>query len=468
MLKYMALISLSLLLLVSYLPLLWALLQVGQRWRRGRAESASPLATAPTAPLACPACEAEGQRDDQGTTVPEPPPRIEQSRGRPRAVDTSSHFCPDKDCKYYGWVGLGNIRSNGHPNSGAWRQLACTVCGKTFMETTHTIFYAKKTPAETIWRALIALAEGVGLRKTARIFERDPNTIETWLRQAAQHMEVVSHYLIHELQLTQVQVDELWALVGQLDQAADEAPPASRKRWVWAGMDPVSKLLLACVVGDRSQACAQLLIHAIAGLLAPGCMPLFVSDQWAAYGQALLTHFGHWVEVPRRYARGRKPKPRWLPLPQLQYAQVVKERVKGRVVRVTHRVVYGTWEQVTALIQHSGVGQVINTAFIERLNLSIRQHVAALGRKVIAVAKSEAGLKDQLMLWRAYYNFCLPHAALRLRLPEPQPTKGSGSLKMWQPRTPAMAAGVTDHLWRMEEVLRWPVPPWRQPLPAVA
>lgn len=114
------------------------------------------------------------------------------------------------------------------------------------------------------------------------------------------------------------------------------------------------------------------------------------------------------------------------------------------------------------------MGKVINTAFIERLNLSIRQGVAALGRKVARLAKTDAGLKDLLSLWQAYYNFCLPHATLRQRLPELQPTKGSGSPKKWQQRTPAMAAGLTDHVWRMEELLLFRVPPWRQAAEALA
>jgi hypothetical protein len=111
------------------------------------------------------------------------------------------------------------------------------------------------------------------------------------------------------------------------------------------------------------------------------------------------------------------------------------------------------------------VGQVINTAFMERLNLSIRQHVSALGRKVLAIAKGEVGLNDFLALYQAYYNFCLPHSSLRQPLPRPLPTKGSGSCKKWQKRTPAMAAGLTQRLWRMEELLLFSVPPWPQSRP---
>ena len=117
------------------------------------------------------------------------------------------------------------------------------------------------------------------------------------------------------------------------------------------------------------------------------------------------------------------------------------------------------------MVEHilSQTGVSINTAFIERLNLSIRQHVAALGRKVISLAKTKLGLEAQLSLCQTYHNFCLPNSSLRLPLPEPQPTKGDGSPKKWQQRTPAMAAGVTDHIWRMEELLMFRAPPWQQP-----
>ena len=413
-------------------------------------------------PAVCPACEVGKGEHEPATSQREPPPYIEQKRGRPREVDTSSHFCPNKGCRYYGWLGLGNIRSNGHPNSGSWRQIECTVCHKTFLETLNTIFYRKRVPAETIWRVLVSLAEGVGIRKTARIFDLDPNTVQAWLGQAAEHMEAVSHYLLHDLHLSQVQVDELWALLGKRN-GAERA-----KQWVWVGVEASTKLWLATVVGDRSQACAQLLIHAIRLLLAPGCLPLFTSDGWSAYGAALLTHFGQWVDIPRQHALGRPPKPRWQAIPGLLYAQVVKQREKGWVVSVTKRAIFGSLEAIEAALQSSGISRVINTAFIERLNLTIRQHVAALGRKVNDLAKTVVGLRDQLSLARAYHNFCLPHASLRWPLPQPIPTLGTGSPKKWQPRTPAMAAGVTHRAWRMEELLLLRIPPWRQNVQATA
>jgi IS1 family transposase len=334
------------------------------------------------------------------------------------------------------------------------------VCSKYFAESTGTLFYRSPLAPELLSRIIKALAEGVSLQATARIFEVDPNTVKAGLVKAAEHMEAVSHYLIHDLRLTQVQVDELWALV----QAGDPPQAASLHRhahaWVWAAIDPVSKLLLATVVGDRSLVSAQLLIHRVVLTFAPGVVPLFLSDQLVHYATALLTHFGHWVAVPRRSPRGPQPKPRWEPRPELNYAQVVKHRVRGRVVAVTSRVVFGSAQAIAAGL--NSMGHTINTAFIERVNLTLRSHLPALARKVLSFAKSQEGLSQQVSLGRTYYNFCLPHFALRLALPEPRPTKGTGSPQRWQNRTPAMAAGLTNHLWPVQELLLYRVPPWRQ------
>ena len=108
-------------------------------------------------------------------------------------------------------------------------------------------------------------------------------------------------------------------------------------------------------------------------------------------------------------------------------------------------------------------GWQINTSFVERLNLSLRQRVAAIGRRSATPCKSADGLRQQLALFQVYHNFVLPHASLRQPLVEPVATHGTGSAKVWRPSTPAMAAGVTDHVWSLKEVLRYRVPPWPQP-----
>jgi len=220
-------------------------------------------------------------------------------------------------------------------------------------------------------------------------------------------------------------------------------------------------LLLAIEVGERTLAMAQRVVHHVAQVLAPDCAPLFLTDGFREYMTALLTHFGSWAQPQRQRAQGPAPKPRWMPLPQLLYAQVVKTICRRRLVRVTHRVVFGTLDRVNHVL--AARGWQINTAFVERLNLDLRQHVAAVGRRVNTLCKQEAGLRQQVALFHTYHNFCLPHASLRLPLPQPEPTHGTGSSKQWRPCTPAMAAGLTDHVWSLRDVLLYRVPPWPQP-----
>ena len=150
-----------------------------------------------------------------------------------------------------------------------------------------------------------------------------------------------------------------------------------------------------------------------------------------------------------------------MPLSQLLHAQVIKTVRRRRLVRVRHRVVFGTLEAVNAVL--APLGCQINTAVIERLNLSMRQHVAAVGRRVTTLCKGEDGVRQQLGLCQASHHCCLPHASLRVPLAASIPTNGTGSATQWQPRTPAMAAGLTDHVWTLREVLLFRVPPWPQP-----
>jgi IS1 family transposase/transposase-like protein len=385
---------------------------------------------------------------------------------RPRTVDTSQHFCPHGGCRYRGWLGRGNLRANGHPNGGPWRQFHCMACEGYFLETHGTLLHGKRVPVELIVRVLACLAEGLGIRATARVFEVAPHTVLHWLVEAAEQLTAFSAYLLCELHVTQVQLDELYAVLSAVKEGTMSEAKAIKRlsrspHWVWVAIDPATKLLLAIDVGERTLAMAQRFIHHVTQVLAPDCAPLFVTDGFREYLTALLSHYGHWVQPPRRQAKGSRPKPRWMPLPQLLYAQVVKTTRRRRLVRISRRVVFGTLEAVEHVL--AAYGWQINTAFIERVNLSLRQHVAAVGRRVATLCKGEEGLRQQLALYHVYYNFVLPHASLRQPVAEPVPTNGKSSAKVWRPCTPAMAAGLTDHVWTLKEVLLFRVPPWPQP-----
>src|SRR6266700_734517 len=385
-----------------------------------------------------------------------PPPRIMPTRARRHQVDTSTHFCPNPDCIYRGWVGWGNLRANGHPNGGPWRQLLCVACHCYFLETLGTLFHGKRASVELIVRVIACLAEGLGIRGTARVFEVDPKTVLQWLVEAAEQLQAFSRHVLHDVRVRQVQLDELFARLSAVKAREVSAAEASARlerspQWVWVALDPESKLLLALDVGNRTLAMAQRVVHQVAQVLAPDCAPLFLTDGLRESMTALLTHYGHGVQPPRRQAQGPAPKPRWMPLPHLLYAQVVKTVRRRRLVRVRHRVVFGTLEAINDVLAPHGWH--INTAFVERINLSLRQHVAAVGRRVSTLCKGEDGLRQQVAVYHCYDNFCLPHASVRQALPQPESTNGTGSARQWRPCTPAMATGVTDHVWTLREVL---------------
>jgi hypothetical protein len=284
--------------------------------------------------------------------------------------------------------------------------------------------------------------------------------------EAAEQLKAFSAYFLHELEINQVQLDELYAVLravrdGELseDEAIDRLSHSSD--WVWTAIDPESKLLLSVQEGERTLAMAQAMLHHIVQLLAPGCVPLFLGDGNPTYLPALVSHFGHWVQLPRRQARGAAPKPRWMPLPELLYAQVIKTMKRRRMVEVKRQVVIGPQAAVDQLL--AACGWQINTSFAERLNLNLRQRVVAIRRRSASPCQSGDGLRHQLVLFQVYHNFVLPHASLRQALAQPIPTNGRGSAKVWRPCTPMMAAELTDHVWTLKEVLMFRVPPWPQP-----
>jgi len=222
--------------------------------------------------------------------------------------------------------------------------------------------------------------------------------------------------------------------------------------------DPVHKVIPAFVVGEINQENADRLI-AQTQAVNDGSLHVFFSDQRPQYREAILKAFGQWMQPERQGQRGRRPKPRLVPPPDLLYAQVVKHRRKGRVVKVTTEVVFGTPEALGAYLKRSPASRRVNTAFVERQNNTMRQHNRRFTRKTLGFSKKRYWMERQLHLCVGYYHFCLPHSGLREEIDPPLPTKGNGSPKKWREVTPMMAAGVTDHVWTLQELLMYRVPP---------
>src|SRR6266566_7484460 len=160
-----------------------------------------------------------------------------------------------------------------------------------------TPFHGKRVAPDLLVWAVGALAEGLGIRAVGRVFAVDPNTVLAWLLEVADHLKAFSQYFLRDVRVTQVQLDELYALLSAVKAGEVSAAEAIERlerspQGVWVAMDPESKLLLALDVGDRTLAMAQCFVHQVAQVLAPDCAPLFLTDGFRAYLTALLTPYG--------------------------------------------------------------------------------------------------------------------------------------------------------------------------------
>lgn len=213
-------------------------------------------------------------------------------------------------------------------------------------------------------------------------------------------------------------------------------------------LPPQYRLTLTAVVGNRNLFAARRLLRATRRCLAKGTWPLFTSDALRHYAQVLLEVFGVWRRFPRTGKRGRPRQPVRVPHPLLAYAQVHKRREAGRIVEVNRSVIFGVDAVVQAQAQalRRANGR-INTAYVERNNLTLREENGRLSRKTLACSKNRRALQDHVDFWRAYANLVRVHRALR------SPAGQESGPKRWIARTPAMVAGVVDHVWSLEELL---------------
>jgi len=374
-------------------------------------------------------------------------------------VDWETLYCPNRYCRCYGKpFRHGLLVKNGATRG--QKQALCRACGRSIALNYGTAYFELDSDPAIFETAVRALAEGVSLRSTARIIQIDKDTACAWLHRAAQHSRLVLLSLWRELPISECQLDELWSFVHTKEQnlyAAKLFCETYGDAWVWVAFAPIWRLVLAFVVGKRTQESANLLLERVVHV-SDGRIPFFTSDQLAEYRTALLHAYGVWYQPVRQGKRGPHPQRRRVPHPDLLYAQIIKQRERGQVVAVTSKVVFGDVDRVKARLASSPVSTTINTSFVERENLTLRQQNRRLTRKTNAYSKELVWLEKHLWLSLAYYHLVLPHESLRRRLPDEQPTRGSGTPRRWQLVTPAMAAGLTDHVWTTAELLSYRVP----------
>jgi len=217
------------------------------------------------------------------------------------------------------------------------------------------------------------------------------------------------------------------------------------RHWIWASLDPESKLIINFVIGQRTlEDCKTFIKELVARMRSK---PLFTSDELPHYETALVEQFSHLETYPKTGKRGRPKKPKVVIDPDLLYATVHKTRDNGTVVKVDRTVVFGDPTRIDHAIAASKVSNSINTSFIERTNLTLRNHHRKLTRKTLCFAKIKRSLVAQTTIVVTYYNFSRPHRGLTLR----------SSIGKRIKRTPAMAANLIDRIWPMGEILAYPI-----------
>jgi IS1 family transposase len=438
----------SLVLSVLLLWLIWHWPQLWPHLQTTTVAAARQRLLKPRTPADCPLC-----RQARVTSADRPPTRIpvtpwrerKSRRGAPKRIVTQGFACPNRTCLYFqitdahihALVGDGT-----HGLRERIQTLRCQACGTTFSTRRNTPLYRLKTASHRVAEVLTALAEGLSIGAAVRVFGHHHPTITSWLTRAGMHSATLHDRFFLNLTLPHLQLDELRTRLRSRVHVL----------WLWVVVDPLTKIIPVLHLGARTQDAAHALVHELHGRLASACLPVFTSDGLNLYFYALTAHFGQWVVEAGRRAW------QWQVAAGLIYGQVRKAYRRRRLVRVAPVMRCGRREQLRAALQGLGLSGRLTTAFVERLNLTVRQSVAALIRRTWSTMQQAPQLLLHLEWWRGYYHFVRPHASLRVALGQPLARGGKRQPQRYRQRTPAMAAGLTSRRWSVREVLLLPLP----------
>ena len=330
-------------------------------------------------------------------------------------------FCPNPACPAIGRIGAGNITIHARTPP----RYRCTVCAKTFSPRAGTPFYRRPTAEAIITQVVTLVAHGCPIPAIVAAFGVQRQTVTAWLDAAGAQCEAVHrHRVCHARDLGVVQADEI------------RVRQQGRVVWVALALMVTTRLWLGGAVSrTRDGALIARLLTLVKACARPAPLAVCV-DGFAAYVRQIKRMARS--PAPRDGKRGRCRLVAWS---GLVIGQVVKQRHAGRVIGVTRRLAHGNGAWARQLL---GAG-TIQTAYIERLNGTFRARLAALARRTRAAGRTVRRLEAGMWLVGTVYNFCTPHTSL-----------GRG-------QTPAMASGISDHVWSMDELLHYPVPParWR-------
>jgi transposase-like protein len=320
--------------------------------------------------------------------------------------------CPNSECGATGRIGVHSHKE---------RRYICHGCKRTFADTTGTLLYRLKQPLDLVLLVLTLLAYGCPIGALTAAFGLDERTIASWQAKAGQHAKRVQEQLVCHgtIDVGQVQADELYTKTQ------------AGSAWVATAMTVFSRLWLwGAISWSRDEALITPVIEHVRAAAQPGQPILFAVDGFKAYVSTILKVF----RDPLR--NGKRGRPRLIIWDELYIVQVVKQRVGKRLVSITRQLAHGIMSGAEAILQTTQVelGR-INTAYIERLNATLRTWIPALVRRTRTPSGARERLEATLFWTGCVYNFCHVHATLG--------------------GTPAMAAELTDHVWSIDELIRY-------------
>ena len=332
-------------------------------------------------------------------------------------MNPQSLFCPNNDCPSRGLENSGSIRVH-DSLSQRWR---CTTCKKTFRATQGTLFHGKKYPKETIVLVVTLLSLGCPLQAIVVAFHLDERTVSSWQQQSGLHCEQFHQERVTKqpMDLVQVQADEIYVKL-------------QKRQVFWMAMAlciPTRLWLGGVISASRDKTMLQQLATKVKRC-AKQAPILLITDGFRGYVKTWQNAF----REPRQ--TGKRGRPLLIAWKEVVIAQMVKQYQRGRVVGIDQRLVQGTLPQLMGLLPEVCK---ISTAYIERLNATFRSRCHGLVRRGRGLPQQPATLKQSMYLVGCLYNFCTLHQ----------------SLKLEHARTPAMAAGLTDHCWTVSEVLSY-------------
>ena len=350
-------------------------------------------------------------------------------------MNASLQFCPTLTCSARGQTGQGNIRIHDRTRE----RYRCRTCGHTFAARRGTMLEGLRKPTELIVIVVTLFAYGCPLQAIVHAYDLDERTVASWRDRAGSHCQQVHHAIIEQgnLDLVHVQADEIRVKGRSLIAWMGFSMMVSTRLWLGGAVSPRRDTVLADRMMAKVRACSQ-----------ETCALFVCTDGWAASPKSICRAFRD--KVKETAGRGRCCLRVWS---DLCIATVIKRAEKKRVVEIIRKMTRGTEVQADRLLKASQGGSTLNTAFIERLNGTLRERLASLTRKCRHAARRVEALETGMYLIGCTYNFCFAHHELS----KPQ--------HLGYACTPAMAAGVTDHLWSIQEILTYKSAPaaWIEP-----